>query len=65
MALVDTGADIFFISKQIVDKFKLNVNPTKGLLLLADKDRLSKRLGVTDKMNVGYKGQTIVHEFEV
>ncbi|KAG1212201.1 hypothetical protein G6F69_003902 [Rhizopus microsporus] len=65
MALVDICADISFISKQIVNKLKLNVNPTEGLLLLADKDRSSKRLGVTDKMNVGYKGQTIVHEFEV
>ncbi|CEG75736.1 hypothetical protein RMATCC62417_10729 [Rhizopus microsporus] len=63
MTLADTGADISFIGKQIVNK--LNVNPTEGLLLLADMDKPSKRLGVTDKMNVGYKGQTIVHEFEV
>ena len=62
MALVDTGADMSFISKQIVDK--LNVNPTEGLLL-ADKDKSPKRLGVTDKMDVGYKRQTIAHEFEV
>ncbi|CEI92232.1 hypothetical protein RMCBS344292_06499 [Rhizopus microsporus] len=62
MALVDTGADMSFISKQIVDK--LNVNPTEGLLL-ADKDKSPKRLGVTDKMGVGYKRQTIAHEFEV
>jgi hypothetical protein len=65
MALADTGADIYFISKQVVDKLKLNVNHTEGLLSLADKDKASKRLGVADKINVGYKGQTIVHEFEV
>ncbi|EIE90539.1 hypothetical protein RO3G_15250 [Rhizopus delemar RA 99-880] len=64
-ALVDTGADVSFISKNAVNKLKLSIIPVHGSLLLADKEKTVKRLGVTDKLNVGYKGQTVAHEFEV
>ncbi|KAG1612549.1 hypothetical protein G6F44_013388 [Rhizopus delemar] len=65
IALVDTGADVSFISKNAVNKLKLRIIPVHGSLLLADKEKTVKRLGVTDKLNVGYKGQTVAHEFEV
>ncbi|KAG1536023.1 hypothetical protein G6F47_012968 [Rhizopus delemar] len=53
IALVDTGADVSFISKNAVNKLKLRIIPVHGSLLLADKEQTVKRLGVTDKLNVG------------
>jgi hypothetical protein len=68
VALVDSGANISLLSKAIVQKLSLKINPFSphqtNKVTLADNNE-SNLLGMTDEIEVKYNGRTIKHAFNV
>jgi len=69
MALVDTGADVSIINKNILRKNKhfhhIKINPIRGQFMLAKKGAVASRDGTTSLLNVSYNGHQHKHSFEI
>ncbi|GJJ69417.1 hypothetical protein EMPS_01763 [Entomortierella parvispora] len=63
LALVDTGATYSFMSTDIVQRYKINVNVRSGTIRLADKS-VVRRIGETDRVQVTCGERTVPAPYE-
>ncbi|KAI1287915.1 hypothetical protein EDD11_010123, partial [Mortierella claussenii] len=64
LALIDTGATHSFISKTVVDQYRIPVSPQKGLIELADRSTIP-RLGETESVEVTCGDNMLSAPYEV
>lgn len=65
LGLIDTGAEISVINRKFIEINKVKFYHKTGLINLAGKDNVVKRIGITEPLELKYNGKTFHHSFEI
>ena len=65
LGLIDTGAEVSVINRKFIESNKLKFYQKPGLINLAGKDNVVKRIGITEPLELRYNGKTFHHSLEI